>query len=197
MSAGTGTRPLVIVGGGKAGGIAAATLRDEGFNGPVVLVSREPGVPFGRPPLSKTYLRSEEDLTDWYIRPPDWYKANDVDLRADSVVVVDPAAHALALGSGRELGYEKLLIATGGRNRRLQLPGAELPGILLPANGGRVRRHQARSRVRTACGSGGHGVHRLRGGGIPDPAGRAGHWRLSRPEPAGTGPGRTARRPHR
>src|SRR5512132_4441026 len=129
MSEGTGTRPMVIVGGGKAGGTAAATLRDEGFNGPVVLVSREPGIPFGRPPLSKAYLRSEEDLTDWYVRPPDWYGAHDVDLRADSVVAVDPAAHALALGSGRELGYEKLLIATGGRNRRLQLPGAELPGI--------------------------------------------------------------------
>ena len=96
MSEGPGTRPMVIVGGGKAGGTAAATLRDEGFNGPVVLVSREPGIPFGRPPLSKTYLRSEEDLTDWYVRPPDWYEANDVDLRADSVVAVDPAAHALA-----------------------------------------------------------------------------------------------------
>jgi 3-phenylpropionate/trans-cinnamate dioxygenase ferredoxin reductase subunit len=120
---------MVIVGGGKAGGTAAATLRDEGFNGPVVLVSREPGIPFGRPPLSKEYLRSEEDLTDWYVRPPGWYEAHDVDLRADSAVAVDPAAHALALGSGRELGYEKLLIATGGRNRRLPLPGAELPGI--------------------------------------------------------------------
>jgi 3-phenylpropionate/trans-cinnamate dioxygenase ferredoxin reductase component len=120
---------MVIVGGGKAGGTAAATLRDEGFNGPVVLVSREPGIPFGRPPLSKTYLRSEEDLTDWYVRPHDWYEAHNVDLRPDSVVALDPAAHALALGSGRELGYEKLLIATGGRNRRLQLPGAELPGI--------------------------------------------------------------------
>jgi 3-phenylpropionate/trans-cinnamate dioxygenase ferredoxin reductase component len=120
---------MVIVGGGKAGGTAAATLRDEGFNGPVVLVSREPGIPFGRPPLSKTYLRSEEDLTDYYVRPPDWYEEHDVDLRPDSVVALDPAAHALALGSGRELGYEKLLIATGGHNRRLQLPGAELPGI--------------------------------------------------------------------
>ena len=129
MSEGSGTRPMVIVGGGKAGGTAAATLRDEGFNGPVVLVSREPGIPFGRPPLSKTYLRSEEDLTDWYVKPPDWYEGHDVDLRPDSVVALDPAAHALALGSGRELAYEKLLIATGGRNRRLQLPGAELPGI--------------------------------------------------------------------
>src|ERR687898_2698522 len=129
MSEGTGARPMVIVGGGKTGGTAAATLRDEGFNGPVVLVSREPGIPFGRPPLSKTYLRSEEDLTDWYVRPPDWYETHDVDLCPDSVVALDPAAHALALGSGRELAYEKLLIATGGRNRRLQLPGAELPGI--------------------------------------------------------------------
>jgi 3-phenylpropionate/trans-cinnamate dioxygenase ferredoxin reductase component len=128
MSEGAGTSPVVIVGGGKAGGTAAATLRDEGFGGPVVLLSGESGIPFGRPPLSKTYLRSEEDLTGWYVRAPGWYEANDVDLRPDSVVAVDPAAHALALGSGQELGYQKLLLATGGRNRRLQLPGAELPG---------------------------------------------------------------------
>ena len=100
MSEGTGTRPIVIVGGGKTGGTAAATLREEGFGGPVVLVSREPGIPFGRPPLSKTYLRSEEDLDGWYVRPAGWYEANDVELRTDSVVAVDPAAHALALESG-------------------------------------------------------------------------------------------------
>jgi 3-phenylpropionate/trans-cinnamate dioxygenase ferredoxin reductase component len=129
MAAGTGTKPMVIVGGGKAGGTAAATLRDEGFGGPVVLISREPGVPFGGPPLSKTYLRSEEDLEGWYVRPPGWYDANDVELRTDSVVAVDPAAHLLVLGSGGELEYQQLLIATGGQNRRLQVPGAELPGI--------------------------------------------------------------------
>ena len=61
--------PIVIIGGGIAGGNAAATLREEGFAGPVVIFSREPGVPFGRPPLSKTYLRSEEDLKGWYVRP--------------------------------------------------------------------------------------------------------------------------------
>jgi 3-phenylpropionate/trans-cinnamate dioxygenase ferredoxin reductase component len=129
MSEGTGTKPMVIIGGGKAGGTAAATLRDEGFGGRVVLISREPGIPFGRPPLSKTYLRSEEDLNGWYVKPADWYEANDVELRTESVVAVDPAAHTLALGSGQQLEYQKLLLATGGRNRRLRIPGAELPGI--------------------------------------------------------------------
>jgi 3-phenylpropionate/trans-cinnamate dioxygenase ferredoxin reductase component len=123
-------RPIVIIGGGLAGGNAAATLRDEGFPGPVVLISREPGVPFGRPPLSKTYLRSEENLDGWYVRPAGWYAGHDVELRGGAAVVaVDPAAHTVTLDSGEELGYQKVLIATGGRNRRLGVPGADLPGI--------------------------------------------------------------------
>jgi 3-phenylpropionate/trans-cinnamate dioxygenase ferredoxin reductase subunit len=122
--------PIVIIGGGLAGGNAAATLRDEGFPGPVVLISREPGVPFGRPPLSKTYLRSEEALAGWYVRPAGWYAGHDVELRSGAAVVaVDPAAHAVTLASGEELGYQKVLIATGGRNRRLTIPGADLPGV--------------------------------------------------------------------
>jgi 3-phenylpropionate/trans-cinnamate dioxygenase ferredoxin reductase subunit len=122
--------PIVIVGGGLAGGNAAATLREEGFGGPVVIVGPEPGVPFGRPPLSKTYLRSEEDLTGWYVRPVGWYAEHDVDLvHGPSVVAVDAGAHRVALSSGAELGYSKLLIATGGQNRRLGIPGAELPGL--------------------------------------------------------------------
>ena len=121
--------PIVIIGGGLAGGNAAATLREEGFRGPVVLISREPGVPFGRPPLSKTYLRSEEDLDGWYVRPPGWYATHDVELRSETAVAVDPAAHTVTLSSGDELGYQKVLIATGGRNRRLGIPGADLPGV--------------------------------------------------------------------
>jgi 3-phenylpropionate/trans-cinnamate dioxygenase ferredoxin reductase component len=122
--------PIVILGGGLAGGNAAATLRDEGFRGPVLVFSREPGVPFGRPPLSKTYLRSEEDLTGWYVRPADWYADHDVELRTETGVrSVDPAAHTVTLESGDELSYQQILIATGGRNRQLRLPGADLPGI--------------------------------------------------------------------
>jgi len=129
MSERTDQEPIVIVGSGMAGGNAATALRDEGFRGPVMIISPEPEVPFGRPPLSKTYLRSEEDLTDWYVRPADWYEAHDVTRVRSSVAGIDAAAHTLVLDSGRELTYQKVLIATGGRNRHLSLPGADLPGI--------------------------------------------------------------------
>jgi len=123
-------QPIVIVGGGLAGGNAAVTLREEGFGGRIVLVGREPGIPFGRPPLSKTYLRSEEDLDGWLVKPASWYQEHDVErLDEPSVVALDPTAHSVRLDSGQQLAYEKVLIATGGRNRRLELPGAGLPGI--------------------------------------------------------------------
>ena len=120
----------MIIGGGLAGGNAAVTLREEGYPGPVVLISAEPGIPFGRPPLSKTYLRSEEDLDGWYVRPAGWYADHDVELRSGpSVMAADTAAHTVTLDSGQGLTYDKLLVATGGRNRQLANPGAGLPGI--------------------------------------------------------------------
>ena len=120
----------MILGGGVAGGNAAATLREEGFRGRVVIIGTEPGVPFGRPPLSKTYLRSEEDLRAWYVRPEGWYEEHDVECARESrAVAVDAAAHTIVLDSGREVGYDKALIATGGMNRRLQVRGADLAGI--------------------------------------------------------------------
>jgi 3-phenylpropionate/trans-cinnamate dioxygenase ferredoxin reductase subunit len=130
MPTGAGGAGIVIVGGAMAGGNAAVTLREEGFLGPVTMVSPEPGVPFGRPPLSKTYLRSQEALADWYVRPASWYEEHDVDrLAGSSAAVIDTAAQTVLLGSGQELQYEQILIATGGRNRRLELPGAALPGL--------------------------------------------------------------------
>src|SRR5580658_6625688 len=121
---------IVIVGGGLAGGNAAVTLREEGYRGRVVLITDEPGIPVGRPPLSKTYLRSEEDLDGWYVRPASWFEEHDVErmsgVRAGSI---DVAARAVLLAGGQQLGYRKLLLATGGRNRRLKIPGADLPGL--------------------------------------------------------------------
>jgi NADPH-dependent 2,4-dienoyl-CoA reductase/sulfur reductase-like enzyme len=110
--------PIVIVGGGIAGGNAAVTLREEGFRGRVAIVSREPGIPFGRPPLSKTYLRSEENLDGWYVRPAGWYEEHHVDRLGESSVVGIDAAAQSAPGLGQELRYQKVLIAredgTGG-----------------------------------------------------------------------------------
>ncbi|HEY2550224.1 MAG TPA: FAD-dependent oxidoreductase [Streptosporangiaceae bacterium] len=126
----SGRTGIVIAGGGMAGGNAAVALREEGYPGPVTLISREPGVPFGRPPLSKTYLRSEEKLDGWFVRPATWYADHDVTLLTETEIAgIDTAAHTVALGSGTELGYDKILLATGGRPRTLDIPGASLPGV--------------------------------------------------------------------
>lgn len=125
----TPEQTFAIIGAGLAGGNAAVTLREEGFAGRIVLIGREPGVPFGRPPLSKTYLRSEEDLSGWYVIPPESYAEQNVQRLEASVAAVDVAAHTVALDSGQQVEYLKLLIATGGRNRRLDIPGAQLAGI--------------------------------------------------------------------
>src|SRR5271167_4700050 len=120
MSARRRGKPIAIVGGGLTGGNAAVTLREEGFAGRVLLIGREPGVPFGRPPLSKTYLRSEEDLSGWYVKQADWYREHTVERLGESnVATVDATGHTVTLDSGERLDYRKLLIATGARNRRL------------------------------------------------------------------------------
>lgn len=121
--------PIVIVGAGLAGGNAAVALRQEGYKGELLLIGCEPGIPFGRPPLSKTYLRSEEELEGWYVRPGRWYDEQAVERVESTVTAIDAAAKVVSLDSGQELDYRKLLISTGGRNRRLDVPGAHLSGI--------------------------------------------------------------------
>jgi 3-phenylpropionate/trans-cinnamate dioxygenase ferredoxin reductase subunit len=121
----------VIVGGGMAGGHAAAGLREQGFEGAITILGDEPGLPFGRPPLSKGYLRGEEPLSGWFVRPPEWYEANRVELRTDVAVTrIDPGSRSVLTRSGERITYDRLLIATGGRNRSLDLPGADLDGVL-------------------------------------------------------------------
>jgi 3-phenylpropionate/trans-cinnamate dioxygenase ferredoxin reductase subunit len=126
----TGGQVVVIVGAGLAGGNAAVTLREEGWRGRIVLLGAEVGIPFGRPPLSKTYLRGEEDLDAWYVKPADWYGNHDVELRTgSSVQQVDTALKQLRLASGEMLDYNKLVLCTGGRNRHLAVPGAAMTGV--------------------------------------------------------------------
>jgi 3-phenylpropionate/trans-cinnamate dioxygenase ferredoxin reductase subunit len=126
----TGDKTCVIVGTGLAGGNCAVTLRDDGWSGRIVMLGRESGVPFGRPPLSKTYLRGEEPVSAWYVKPAEWYDDNNVELHTDATVqMVDPTLKQVSLEGGDTVKYDKLLLSTGGRNRKLNLPGAGLPGV--------------------------------------------------------------------
>src|SRR3712207_3104860 len=109
---------------------AAETLREEGFDGPVVLVGEEPEFPYERPPLSKDYLAGTADRDAGRVHPPDWYPAHDVDLRTGvRAERLDPASHAVRLSTGEELRYAALLLATGSSARRLPVPGADLAGV--------------------------------------------------------------------
>ena len=119
----------MIAGSGLAGGVAAKTLREEGYSGRIALIGDEPGLPFGRPPLSKTYLRGEEELSGWLVAPTGWYDAHEVERLRATATRIDTAQRRVELDTGAGVDYDKLLIATGGRNRPLNVAGADLPGI--------------------------------------------------------------------
>ena len=122
---------IVIIGSGMCGGNAAVTLREEGYRGRVVLVGDEAAAPFGRPPLSKTYLRGEEDWTAWSVKPPDWYEQSNVERLHGRVESIDVQAREIVLeGSHKRTAFDRLLLTTGGRNRRLPADGSTLPGVL-------------------------------------------------------------------
>lgn len=120
---------IAIVGAGEAGATVAGTLRDEGFDGDVVLIGEEPITPYERPPLSKEYLRGEADHT--MVRPEAWYADNAVDARFGvRAEHLNAAEHVIELRGGDRVPFDQAVIATGARNRRLQVPGADLPGVL-------------------------------------------------------------------
>ncbi|UYQ65852.1 NAD(P)/FAD-dependent oxidoreductase [Streptomyces peucetius] len=120
----------VIVGAGLAGAKAAQTLREEGFDGPLVLLGEEAEHPYERPPLSKGYLLGKEERDVVYVHPPRWYTDQKVDLRLGvRVTAVDPAAHEVTLDDGSRVGYAKLLLTTGSSPRLLPVPGADLDGV--------------------------------------------------------------------
>jgi 3-phenylpropionate/trans-cinnamate dioxygenase ferredoxin reductase component len=124
------TQTFVIVGAGLAGAKAAETLREEGFDGRVVLLGTEPERPYERPPLSKDYLRGEADEKP-YVHPADFYAENAIELRTGTAVErIDPGAAEVSLAGGETLPFDKLLLATGAEPRRLALPGADLDGVL-------------------------------------------------------------------
>jgi 3-phenylpropionate/trans-cinnamate dioxygenase ferredoxin reductase subunit len=121
--------PIVIVGAGLTAGSAAKELRKLGYAGELLILAAEPSLPFGRPPLTKGYLRGEEDLSGWMVASSDWYKAHEVRFMPAKVARVNPATRQVLLESGEAIGYARLLLATGGRNRHSDAPGASLTGV--------------------------------------------------------------------
>jgi 3-phenylpropionate/trans-cinnamate dioxygenase ferredoxin reductase subunit len=123
-------RTFVIVGGGLAGASAASTLREEGFDGRVVLVSSEPEEPYHRPPLSKEYLRGELDEAKLRVHEHALYRDQEIELRLGTTVAsLEPGSREIVLEGGERLAFDAVLLATGSEPRALDLPGAELDGV--------------------------------------------------------------------
>ena len=120
-----------ILGAGQAGFQAAVSLRQEGFDGRIVLIGDEPVPPYQRPPLSKSYLAAESGLDELWLRPETFYAAHKIDLLAgESVRSIDRQERRLRLASGADIAWDHLILATGARFRPLTVPGAELDGVL-------------------------------------------------------------------
>ena len=120
----------VIVGAGRAGAKAAEALRQEGHDGPLILIGAETELPYERPPLSKGYLRGESGRADAHVLPDGFYADNDVELRLGTVVSeLQPDRRRVVLEGGESIAFDRALLATGAEPRRLQVDGAELPGV--------------------------------------------------------------------
>ncbi|MGH3646124.1 MAG: NAD(P)/FAD-dependent oxidoreductase [Micromonosporaceae bacterium] len=120
----------VIVGASLAGAKAAETLRDEGYDGELVLLGQEGERPYERPPLSKGYLIGSEEREKAYVHDEKWYAEHDVELRLGvRATLLDAQARTITIDGGEQLPYQKLLLATGSRVRVLKVPGAELRGV--------------------------------------------------------------------
>ncbi len=122
---------MVIVGASLAGAKAAETLREEGFDGRVVLIGDEPERPYERPPLSKDYLRGDAERAKVYVHDEGFYATQDIELRTSCrVEAIDVASSEVVLGAGERLAFDRLLLTVGAEPRRLQVPGADLDGVL-------------------------------------------------------------------
>ncbi len=121
---------FVIVGASLAGAKAAETLREEGFDGRIVLIGAEPHHPYERPSLSKDYLQGGAGRETIFVHDDAWYAEHSVDLRLGTEVTgIDRSQHRVTLAGGESVGYDKLLLATGAAPVRLPVPGAVAEGV--------------------------------------------------------------------
>jgi len=140
-----------------AAGNCSRWLRESGAEGSILLVTREPDLPYNRPPCSKEYLRGSESREDTLFRPPAWYDEQRVEaLTRTSVMKLDPTERTATLSSNETVSFDKALLATGANVRRLNVPGCELEGIhylRTLANSDAIRTDGAGKRVVTIGGS--------------------------------------------
>src|SRR3954451_25263334 len=121
---------FVIVGASLAGAKAAETLREEGFDGRLVLIGDEPVRPYERPPLSKDYLRGDAERDAIWVHDEGFYDERDIELRTGTrVAALALDTREVELEGGERIGFDKLLLATGAPPRRLPVPGADLDGV--------------------------------------------------------------------
>lgn len=147
----------VIVGASHAGAQLAASLRQERWQGEIILVGNEGTLPYQRPPMSKAYLAGKTTLDQLAIRSADFYSKQNISLVNASVEVIDRSGGSLTLSTGQNLAYDKLALCTGANVRRLSVPGADLTGVHY------LRTAADSELLRTAAQSGGHAV--IVGGG--------------------------------
>ena len=125
-------RTFVIAGGGAAGYAAAQTLREDGFTGRIVLITREDHLPYDRPNLSKEYLQGSVKREWMPLRPDEFYAEHNIEvLRGIEVTRVDTASKTMTFADGDTLAYDSLLLATGGMPRRIKLPGSDLKNVFV------------------------------------------------------------------
>jgi 3-phenylpropionate/trans-cinnamate dioxygenase ferredoxin reductase component len=120
---------IVIIGASLAGASAAIALRDQGYQGELTVIGEESQLPYERPPLSKAVLIGERDEPDW-VAEEATYADKDISLRLGTMATRIDRARKVVMASRTEYPYDKLLIATGSGSRRLDLPGADLEGLL-------------------------------------------------------------------
>jgi 3-phenylpropionate/trans-cinnamate dioxygenase ferredoxin reductase component len=121
---------VVIAGAGQAGFQVAASLRAEGYEGPITLIGDEPSLPYQRPPLSKGFMAGKQEIESTALRPLAFYESHRIELVTGARVTrIDRVGRSVRLESGRDLRYNALVLAVGARNRTLPVKGAELDGV--------------------------------------------------------------------
>jgi 3-phenylpropionate/trans-cinnamate dioxygenase ferredoxin reductase subunit len=123
------TKPVLIIGAGHAGFQLTASLRQAGFAEPIGLINDERHLPYQRPPLSKAYLKGAGGGDSLMFRPDRFYREQNIELIDDRAVAIDRAARKLLLASGSSREYAHLVLATGARNRLIDIPNANLEAV--------------------------------------------------------------------